>query len=129
MRRDNGALAARVAVAIVVACAIGFLFAAAFFLGGRAFGHHNAQHSWLSTWIPSTCCVTNDCCFEVTLADLEPLSNDRWLIKASGQIISRTDWSKDGRYWRCACTWQPDRSWRVHPAADTFCLFVPMPSS
>lgn len=119
--RSNESMIVRLCVALI----FGFLFAWAFFLGGRAFGHHSETHNWLLSWIPVQCCVTNDCCFEVKLSDLEPLDGDRWRIKASGQVVQRSGWSPDGRYWRCACDAQADYTWLVHPKANTRCLFVP----
>lgn len=52
MRKDNGCLIVRAIVVLVVSCIIGFLFAAALFAGGRAFGHD---------WYPIECCSGEDC--------------------------------------------------------------------
>lgn len=84
------------------------------------------SNPWLLDWIPATCCVTNDCCWEISASEVEPLPNDQWKIKSTGQIIHRKDWSPDGKYYRCACEHDPDaRKWIRHQGAKTRCLFVP----
>ena len=83
---------------------------------------------WLLSWIPRQCCVTNECCWEIRSSEVQSLPNDQWRIVASGQVLKRTDWSPDGKYYRCACD-SKDGKWVVHPTAFTRCLFVPMQSS
>jgi hypothetical protein len=84
-------------------------------------------HGWLRTWIPVHCCVTNNCCFSVSAADVEPMPEDSWKIRATGQVLGRTNWSPDGRWWRCACD-NIDGKWVVHTNANTRCIFPPMQS-
>lgn len=85
--------------------------------------HHS--NPWLLSWIPATCCVTNDCCWEVAEREVSPLPDDHWLIKSTGQVKKRTGWSPDGRFYRCAC--DPDAgTWVRHQGANTRCLFVSM---
>ena len=100
--------------------------AAALMLGGAALAHHSDLHNYLLSWIPASCCVTNDCCWEIQSSEVQPLPNDRWLIRASGQVVTRTAWSPDGKYWRCACDPGPGvGQWTRHDKARTNCLFVP----
>jgi len=84
------------------------------------------QHSnpWLMTWINHGCCVTSDCCFEITEQDVQSLGNLAWRIKASGQVLPQTGFSPDGRWYRCACD-SINGKWVVHPTALTRCLYVP----
>lgn len=82
-------------------------------------------NAWLRTWIPPSCCVTNNCCFQVPSTSVRPLPNDQWQILATGQVLKRTDFSQDGKYWRCACDWDGGQ-WVVHEKAMTRCIFPPM---
>ena len=97
-------------------------------VSGEELPHHS--NPWLLSWIPSTCCVTNDCCWEVSSTELRPYPEDRWQVVSTGQIKKRTDWSPDGKYYRCACDFDPkSNKWIRHQGADTRCVFVPMQSS
>jgi hypothetical protein len=90
-----------------------------------------AEHSnpWLLSWIPATCCVTNDCCWEVSERELRPMPNDEWEIRSTGQVRKRTAYSPDGRFYRCACDYDnASKNWIRHQGANTRCLFVPMRS-
>ena len=80
------------------------------------------QQQKMMAWIPSSCCVTNNCCFEVPSSELQSLENDRWRVIATGQILNRTDWSHNGRHIRCACDFV-NGAWRVHRNAVTRCVF------
>lgn len=93
-------------------------------LAAPALAHHSELHDWLLGWIPTRCCVTNNCCWEIQLSDIEPVANDTYKIKASGQVVKRTDWSPDGRLYRCACE-LVEGVWTVFPTANTRCLFIP----
>lgn len=100
-------------------------------LVGYAVGQETPReyHSnpWLLSWIPATCCVTNDCCWEIQESEVTPLPGDMWLIKSTGQERHRTGWSPDGKFYRCACDYdKPTNSWARHQGANTRCLFVPM---
>lgn len=77
-------------------------------------------------WISHSCCCTNDCCREVKPGEARQIDQDTYLIVASGQLIKRTGWSKDGRFMRCACD-LIDGKWTRHPAAHTRCIYPPMP--
>lgn len=80
----------------------------------------------LLDWIPATCCVTNDCCWQITKSELKALEGDRYEVLSTGQIRSRTAFSPDGRYYRCACDYDaPSKSWIRHQGANTRCIFVP----
>ena len=90
--------------------------------GGVAMGQDKCRG-----FISTTCCCTNDCCWEISASEAEPLSRDRWRIKATGQIVNRTAFSPDGKFYRCAC----DRDsatgkWIRHQGAQTRCLYTPM---
>jgi hypothetical protein len=85
------------------------------------------SNPWLLSWIPAICCVTNDCCWEISERELQPLPNDRWMVLATGEVRKRTDWSPDGRFYRCACDRDQDsKQWIRHQGANTRCLFVPL---
>lgn len=87
-------------------------------------GHSNP---WLLSWIPTECCVTNDCCWEVGRTELTPLPHDRWRVVSTGQELYRKDWSPDGRYYRCACDYDAGSGkWIRHQGATTRCVFVPL---
>jgi hypothetical protein len=110
----------------IFAVTAALLFVAFAYSSGYALSQDNQQ--WLQSWIPTTCCVTNRCCFEVEPGTVESLGDSRWLIVASGQIVTQTGWSRDNRFWRCACDQDPNtRQWIVHAKANTRCLFPPRP--
>lgn len=83
----------------------------------------------IATWIPRTCCWTNGCCFKVPPASLRHLGGEDWQVMATGQIVKRTDWSKDGQTWRCTCDYEGERGWVAHPKANTRCIFPVQPNS
>jgi hypothetical protein len=88
------------------------------------------SNPWLLTWIPVACCVTNDCCWEIDERELTSLPNDEWQIRSTGQVLKRTDWSPDGKFYRCACDLNSlTGQWIRHQGANTRCLFVPMRQS
>jgi hypothetical protein len=88
------------------------------------------SNPWLLSWIPATCCVTNDCCWEISESELRALPDDHYEVRATGQVRKRTDWSPDGKTYRCACDHDKDsNSWVRHQGANTRCLFVPMRSA
>jgi hypothetical protein len=98
--------------------------------GGALAQERSHSNPWLLSWIPTNCCVTNDCCWEVSERELKPLPNDQWEVLATGQVRKRTDWSPDGKFYRCAC--DQDRTtnkWIRHLGANTRCLFIPMRSA
>jgi hypothetical protein len=79
-------------------------------------------------WISHSCCCTNDCCFVVEPGTVEAVDQDHYRILATGQILKRTGWSKNGMFMRCACD-QIEGKWTVHSGAMTRCIFPPMPST
>jgi hypothetical protein len=92
----------------------------------------NEYHSnpWLLSWIPAYCCVTNDCCWEVAERELSSLPGDKWQVVATGQVRERTNWSPDGKFYRCACDYDSAAGiWIRHIGANTRCVFVPMRTS
>lgn len=95
------------------------------FLMGTVFGEYHSN-PWLKTWIPATCCVTNDCCWEISERELKPLPGDKYEVLSTGQVRSRTDWSPDGKHYRCACDYDAaSGQWIKHQGANTRCLFIP----
>lgn len=89
--------------------------------------HHS--NPWLLSWIAPICCVTNDCCWQISANEVRPMPNDSWEVRATGQVVKRKDWSPDGKYYRCACDYDSvDKQWIRHQGANTRCLFVPMQS-
>lgn len=90
--------------------------------------HHS--NPWLLSWIPATCCVTNDCCWEISERELRSLPDDEWEVRSTGQVRKRTAFSPDGKFYRCACDYDNDRKvWNRHQGANTRCIFVPMRSA
>jgi len=92
-----------------------------------AFAGEYHSNPWLLSWIPATCCVTNDCCWQVTESELKSLPDDNWEVMSTGQVRKRTDYSPDGKFYRCACDFDAgSRHWVRHQGANTRCIFVPM---
>jgi hypothetical protein len=85
---------------------------------------------YLKSWIPSTCCVTNDCCWEIQDTELKYHPKiDEYEIKSTGQT-KKYEFSPNNRYYRCACDYDNvNKTWVKHQGANTRCLFVPRPSS
>ena len=89
-----------------------------------------AQQDYLLSWIPATCCVTNECCWQIQESELRSLPDDNWEVRSTGQVRKRTDYSPDGKFYRCACDFDSEsRQWVRHQGANTRCIFVPMRSS
>lgn len=119
MRSPSRVLA--VAVLLLVLAA---LVVAACAVAARADAHHS--NPWLLTWIPHTCCVTNDCCWQISERELRPLPNDEYEVRSTGQVRKRTAWSPDGKFYRCACDFDAaSNHWVRHQGANTRCLFIP----
>jgi hypothetical protein len=111
---------AMVAIAAVAALAI----------AGVTVANEYHSNPWLLEWIPAYCCVTNDCCWEIAEQDLASLPGDKWQVLATGQVRERTNWSPDGKFYRCACDYDTAAGvWIRHIGANTRCLFVPMRSA
>lgn len=107
---------------LTAATAIVFLL----LLYGYTFGQHHSN-PWLLTWIKADCCVTNDCCWEISERELRPLPDDEWEVRSTGQVRPRTGWSPDGKFYRCACDYDfASKTWIKHQGANTRCLYVPM---
>jgi hypothetical protein len=109
--------------------AVVFILLFVFFVVGDAWGDDAPHHSnpWLLSWIPATCCVTNDCCWEVSERELRAMPDDEWEVRSTGQVRKRTAFSPDGKFYRCACDYDNvDKHWVRHQGANTRCIFVPM---
>ena len=50
----------------------------AFAIASVAIAGEYHSNPWLLSWIPATCCVTNDCCWEVSEQELRSLPDDEW---------------------------------------------------
>jgi hypothetical protein len=81
-----------------------------------------AEAEDIKTWIDATCCRTSGCCRKVRPSALHPLNRDQYQVVASGQVVPRTGWSRDGQTWRCACDLVEGR-WVVHLLANTRCVY------
>lgn len=113
----------------ILSILVGCLIAAFLFLFAIGFLSAEEYHSnpWLLSWIPATCCVTNDCCWEVSASELKSLPDDEWEVLSTGQVRKRTAYSPDGKYYRCACDYDnATQKWNRHQGANTRCIFVPM---
>jgi hypothetical protein len=45
-------------------------------------------------------------------------------------VRHRTDWSPDGKFYRCACDYDSGKGkWVRHQGANTRCVFVPLRSA
>lgn len=87
---------------------------------------------FFKSFLPGSCCWTNECCFKITLKDVTDLGNGRWMINATKQIVPKenTYKSPDGNFWRCACDYNSATgNWDVHLNANTRCLAIPPFSS
>jgi len=105
----------------------GFFVACFLCLGVVAAAEDSHSNPWLLSWIPAYCCVTNDCCWEIAANELESLPEDQWKVKTTGQVRPRTNWSPDGKWYRCACDYDSGTGkWIRHQGANTRCLFTPM---
>lgn len=88
--------------------------------------HHS--NPYLLSWIPATCCVTNDCCWEISPREAKSLPQDNWQVLSTGQVLKRTAYSPDGKFYRCACEQDPSNpgKWIRHQGANTRCIFPPL---
>jgi len=124
---------------VVIALALCAILAVLLFIAVALYGLLTATpvraqdfHSnpWLLSWIPATCCVTADCCWEIQERELTPLPDDNWQVRSTGQIRKRTAFSPDGKFYRCACDHDAaSMKWIRHQGANTRCIFVPMRSA
>jgi hypothetical protein len=78
--------------------------------------------------IPHNCCCTSDCCREAEEGEFRHVRDDIYQSTVTGQPVSRTGWSSDGRTIKCACD-NIEGKWVKHPKANVRCLYLPMPSS
>ena len=109
---------------------VGLAALAALTIAGVAIAGEYHSNPWLLSWIPATCCVTNDCCWEVSERELRSLPDDEWEVRSTGQVRKRTAYSPDGKFYRCACDYDNvDKHWIKHQGANTRCIFVPMRSA
>jgi hypothetical protein len=91
-----------------------------------------AYYSFYASFVPTECCFTSTCCWEIGEDEVEDLGNNRYRIVATGQVVVRRGYSPDGAFHRCACdpvvgqtiNAFPQR-WLIHVQANTRCLFTP----
>lgn len=120
-------LVAVTVLARLLAWPIAFVIAVWLAIGFARGEEQHHSNPWLLSWIPATCCVTNDCCWEVSERELRSLPDDEWEVKSTGQVRKRTGWSPDGKFYRCACDYDNvDKHGVKHQGANTRCIFVPM---
>lgn len=128
VRRDSAFIAR--AIGMALALLAGTVLGAVFLLGvlvGVAIGEEYHSNPELLSWIPATCCVTNDCCWEISERELRSLPEDQWEVRSTGQVRKRTAYSPDGKFYRCACDYDgASKHWIKHQGANTRCIFVPM---
>lgn len=91
---------------------------------------YNSNQKYMLSWIPSTCCVTNECCREIDRTEIRELNNEEVEIISTGQV-KKKQYSPDGKYYRCACDYDGvNQVWTpYHQGANTRCVFVPQPGS
>lgn len=83
------------------------------------------DQGYMLSWIPATCCVTNECCWSISEKEVTELPDNQVQIKSTGQIIEAQK-SPDDKFYRCACDYDNDsKQWIKHQGANTRCLFVP----
>ena len=83
-----------------------------------------------SGWIPHQCSCTSHSCYEASPGEVIDLGDGSFRVTATGEIINRTDWSRDGRFMLCA--YQRDinlQRWATGPGNPIKCIFPPQPSS
>lgn len=125
-----GALAVGIP-ALILLCWIGIILILAW-LGPSARGDDSLieptpeEYKAIQSWISPTCCWTNRCCFKVAASAISAIPSvpfkDEWRVEATGQILKRTGWSRDGQTWRCTCD-PVGSTWVAHVKANTRCIF------
>lgn len=102
-------------------------------------GITKADQAYMLSFIPTSCCVSNECCWEITEKDVTGLPSGDYIINATGQRMSSTKGmegntvgalkiSPDQKFYRCACDCQledNDCIWIKHDKANSRCLFIP----
>lgn len=87
--------------------------------------HAAEDQDYLLSFIPATCCVTNECCWTISEKEVIELPDNKVQIKSTGQIVEAKR-SPDDKYYRCACDYDHEaKHWNKHQGANTRCLFVP----
>jgi hypothetical protein len=123
VRVDASAYAMKWFLSVV---AVGMLgWAVAITVAGAQEPAQQKDNAWMRSWIPVSCCVTNDCCYKIDAKEVQPVGEDKWQVKQTGQVVKRTDWSPDGQYYRCACSLK-DGQYVQDRSAHTYCIFPPM---
>lgn len=92
------------------------------------------DQGYMLSWIPSTCCVTNQCCWSIPEKEVTALADGSYKINSTGQIARKTPAngearlgdSPDQKFYRCACDYDNStQTWIKHQGANTRCLFIP----
>ena len=81
----------------------------------------------LRSFIPAECCVTHDCCFEIQATDVVDVGEDRYRVRATGEVLTISKRSPDGRFYRCACNYNfLTNQYVTDLKAKTRCLLAPI---
>jgi hypothetical protein len=110
---------------VVVMILLAFLFVAVHTARAQDISNYPSCHGF----IEFKCCCTRNGCFEIPNDAAEFVGDDHWRIKATGEIVKRTGWSKNGKTYRCANERDENGFYtRVgDPTATTKC-FWPVPA-
>ncbi len=83
-----------------------------------------------SGWIPYECCCTRNSCYEVQPGEMSQIGPDLYRVNATGQVVKRKNWSRDGRMMACAYSYDDEKKDYVTGRGQpVMCLFIPIPSS
>lgn len=81
-------------------------------------------------WIPHQCSCTSHSCYVARPGEVVDLGNGNFRVARTGEIIPRTDWSKDGRFMLCAYRRDSELNrWATGPGEPIKCVFPPIPAS
>lgn len=109
---------------LLVFIAAGLLAVAAYAMAEDLIEPTPQEAADIATWIPKSCCRTNNCCRKVHEGALIQLPKNEVRVVTTGQVLPRTGWSQDRNTWRCTCDWNDTtKQWDVHPHANTRCVF------
>jgi hypothetical protein len=125
MRHESRAIR-RQRITWVIVAAVATLAVIALARGDELIEPTPQEYADIQKWIPQSCCWTNNCCKKVKSSALVSLSRDDYRVRATGQDIKRTGWSRDGQTWRCTCD-NIGGKWIVSVTARTHCIF-PVPT-
>jgi hypothetical protein len=88
------------------------------------------QANFYSSFLPTGCCWTNNCCQRILPTDVKDLGANRWMVIESGKEPGQYHKSPDGEFHLCACDPKEEGGWT--PFGLKFnprCLAVPFSGS